>query len=196
MVARRDKAAVGGEAGPRSGGPLEVERRYWDPAGIANARICHSLVGCGQNYTCYTIYTRELLHSPPLLSYYHAPPAASSPALTPFLPRLVLPVPARSFARSSPRFFLTSLPSLAHRPPRPPFHIHYHHHHQHPPIRHPTATYIAARNAESYSVSLDSLKQVLMSCTPTPRPSPTTYPPGHRTLFGNPSATFHVTVTL
>lgn len=56
--ARGDKSAVGDEAGPCSRGrPLEVERRYWDPAGIANARICHSLVGCGQNYTCYTIYT-------------------------------------------------------------------------------------------------------------------------------------------
>lgn len=72
----------------------------------------------------------------------------------------------------------TVLPDLASfsrvRPPRPLFHIH--HHHQHPPIRHPTATYIAARNGESYSVSLDSLKQVLMSCTPTPRSSPTAYP--------------------
>lgn len=48
---------VGGEEGSCSRGPLEVGRRYWDPAGIANARICHSLVGCGQNYTCYTIYT-------------------------------------------------------------------------------------------------------------------------------------------
>lgn len=37
--------------------------------------------------------------------------------------------------------------------------------------------YRSARNAESYSVSLDSLKQVLMSCTPIPRSSPTAYPP-------------------
>lgn len=160
------------------GPPPEVERRYWDPAGIANARICHSLVGCGQNYTCYTIYTRELLHSPPLLSYYHAPPAASSPALTLFLSSALFSPGAYSLASSLARLytisFLTSLPSLALGPPRPPFHIH--HHHQHPPIRHPSATYIAARNAESYSVSLDSLKQVLMSCTPTPRSSPTAYP--------------------
>lgn len=146
-------------------------------------------------YMLHDIYARVTSFSSIALLLPCTSPAASSPALTPFLPRLVLPVPTRSLARSSPRFFLTSLPSLAPRPPRPPFHIH-HHHHQHPPIRHPTATYIAARNAESYSVSLDSLKQVLMSCTPTPRPSPTTYPPGHRTLFGNPSATFHVTVTL
>lgn len=72
----------------------------------------------------------------------------------------------------------TVLPDLASFsrtwPSRPPFHTH--HHHQHPPIRHPTATYIVTRNAESYSVSLDSLKQVLMSCTPTPRSSPTAYP--------------------
>lgn len=72
----------------------------------------------------------------------------------------------------------TVLPDLASFsrswPSRPLFHTH--HHHQHPPIRHLTATYIVARNAESYSVSLDSLKQVLMSCTPIPRSSPTAYP--------------------
>lgn len=117
-------------------------------------------------YMLHDIYAK-LLHSPPLLSYYHAPPAASSPTLTPSrspcllhsLISTVLPDPA-SFSRS--------------RSSRPPFHTH--HHHQHPPIRHLTATYIVARNVESYSVSLDSLKQVLMSCTPIPRSSPTAYP--------------------
>lgn len=70
---------------------------------------------------------------------------------------------------------LPDLASFSHlRPSRPLFHTH--HYHQHPPIRHLTATYIVARNAESYSVSLDSLKQVLMSCTPIPRSSPTAYP--------------------
>lgn len=95
----------------------EVERRYWDPAGIANARICHSLVGCGQNYTCYTIYTRELLHSPPLLSYYHAPPDASSPALTPARrspPRpSILPGVSHLTLAHLHGPSLTSLPSLA-----------------------------------------------------------------------------------
>lgn len=71
----------------------------------------------------------------------------------------------------------TVLPDLASfscsRSSRLPFRTH--HHHQHPPIHHPTAMYIVARNAESYSVSLDSLKQVLMSCTPIPWSSPTTY---------------------
>lgn len=117
----------------------------------------------------HDIYAK-LVHSPPLLSYYHAPPAASSPTLT----RLS----AVSFPMLPHSLISTVLPDLASfsrsRPSRPPFHIHQHH--QHPPIRHPTATYIVARNAESYSVSLDSLKQVLMSCTPTPRSSPTAYP--------------------
>lgn len=38
------------------------------------------------------------------------------------------------------------------------------------PWRSPRHTYIVSRNAESYSVSLDSLKQVLMSCAPSPPP--------------------------
>lgn len=132
-----------------------------------------------------TRYIRQLTSfSPLLLPYYHSPlpPAApsSSPVHTPFL-LSSFPFPA-SFARlhrvlpdlasfSRSRLFAAS---ISYTPP---------HRHQHPPIRHPARTYIAARNAESYSVSLDSLKQVLMSCTPTPRSSPT---PSYRTLFGKP----------
>lgn len=171
MVARKDKSAVGGEAGSCSRGPLEVGRRYWDPAGIANARICHSLVGCGQNYTCYTIYMPSyfiLLHCSPITM--HLPPL-----LLLLLPRLS----AVSFPMPTTHPLISKvLPDLASfsrsRPSRPPFRTH--HHHQHPPIRHLIATYIVARNVESYSVSLDSLKQVLMSCTPIPRSSPTAYP--------------------
>lgn len=75
-------------------------------------------------------------------------------------------------ARSSPRPFSDlSFPCPA--PASARSHIYYHH--QHSPIRYPTVTYIVPRNAESYSVSLDSLKQVSMSCTPTPRSSPTIY---------------------
>lgn len=66
--------------------------RYWDPAGIANARICHSLVGCGQNYTCFEIYARVTSFSSSFLSlclfllsyvhtYLHRPPP---PFLFPF----------------------------------------------------------------------------------------------------------------
>lgn len=144
-----------------------------------------------------TRYIRQVTSfSPLLLSYYHAPPAASSssPALTPFLLSSFPFLVPTSFV-SSPRVLpdLASFSrsrllaaSISYTPP---------HRHQHPPIRHPARTYIAARNAESYSVSLDSLKQVLMSCTPTPRSSPTAYPPSHRTLFEKP-ATFHATVTL
>lgn len=85
------------------------------------------------------------------------------------------------------------LPDLASfsrpRPSRPLFHTH--HHHQHPPIRHLIATYIVARNVESYSVSLDSLKQVLMSCTPIPRSSPTAYPLATEHSSSTLRATFH-----
>lgn len=121
-------------------------------------------------YMLHDIYAK-LLHSPPLLSYYHAPPAMpSSLTLTPSL--------RRRFPCLPHSLISTVLPDLASFsrswPSRPLFHTH--HHHQHPPIRHLTATYIVARNAESYSVSLDSLKQVLMSCTPIPRSSPTAYP--------------------
>lgn len=136
-----------------------------------------------------TRYIRQVTSfSPLLLSYYHAPssPAASSsPALAPVSP-LFLSIPRAYSVRSSPRVLpdLASFSrprllaaSISYTPP---------HCHQHPPIRHPARTYIAARNAESYSVSLDSLKQVLMSCTPTPQSSPTAYPPSHRTLFEKP----------
>lgn len=70
----------------------EVERRYWDPAGIANARICHSLVGCGQNYTCFEIYARVTSHSPLLLSPYILSPSScflSSLILGPILVALL-----------------------------------------------------------------------------------------------------------
>lgn len=134
-----------------------------------------------------TRYIRQVTSfSPLLLSYYHAPsfPTASS-SLAPVSP-LFLSIPRAYSVRSSPRVLpdLASFSrsrllaaSISYTPP---------HRHQHPPIRHPARTYIAARNAESYSVSLDSLKQVLMSCTPTPRSSPTVYPPNHPTLFEKP----------
>lgn len=101
--------------------------------------------------------------------------------LPPFLLLLLPRLSAITFLMPTTLAHLYSvLPNLASfsrsRSSQPPFHTH-HHHHQHPPIHHLTATYIVARNAtESYSVSLDSLKQVLMSCTPIPRTSPATYP--------------------
>lgn len=107
-----------------------------------------------------------LLHCTPITM--HLPPL-----LLLLLPRCT-PSPCSPYnpARSSPRPFSDlSFPCPAPASARP--HIHYHH--QHSPIRYPTATYIVPRNAESYSVSLDSLKQVSMSCTPTPRSSPTVY---------------------
>lgn len=106
---------------------------WWDVV-----RIIHAA-----RYIC----TRELLHSPPLLSYYHTPPTVSPylrPSFSPFLFTILTPFsPTDLTARSL-------------------FHIH--HHHQHSQIRHLTATYIVTRNVDSYSVSLDSFKQVLMSC--------------------------------
>lgn len=172
MVACEDKSVVGGKAGSCSRGPLQVARRYWNPAGIANARICHSLVECGQNYTCYTIYTPSyfiLLHCSPITM--HLSPLLRSLLLGFLPPCFGFPAALPALA---PRSSLTSLPSPTAVSAASISYIYYHH--QRSPIHHPTATYIVARNAESYSVSLDSLKQVLMSCTPIPRSSPTAYP--------------------
>lgn len=87
----RSKMVRGSKTAVLKGLP-EVERRYWDPAGIANARICHSLVGCGQNYTCFEIYARVTSHSPLLLSPYILPPSScflSSLILGPILVALL-----------------------------------------------------------------------------------------------------------
>lgn len=122
-------------------------------------------------YMLHDIYAKllhSLLYCSPITMH---PP---SPSLLLLLLLFLLSSFPRAYSvRSSPRVLpdLASFSrsrllaaSISYTPP---------HRHQHPPIRHPARTYIAARNAESYSVSLDSLKQVLMSCTPTPplRPS-------------------------
>lgn len=74
-----------------------------------------------------TQYIRQVTSfSPLLLSYYHAPPAASSsPALTPFLLSSFPFLVPTSFAHLHGSF-LTSLPSLARGFSRPRFHIHHH----------------------------------------------------------------------
>lgn len=95
-------------------------------------------------------------------SYSHP---LSPPSRSPCLPH-----PLISRSPSWPRFllslaaFATSI-SYTPLPPSTPSNSPSHH-----------DIYRSLRNAESYSVSLDSLKQVLMSCTPIPRSSPTTYP--------------------
>ena len=115
--------------------------RYWDPAGIANARICHSLVGCGQNYTCFEIYARVTSFSSSFLSlclfllsyvhtYLHRPPP---PFLFPFFSDSCL-ILVRCFILhlpiSHPRTQLSSPPdpfgsrceasSISYPPPPPP----------------------------------------------------------------------------
>lgn len=56
--------------------------------------------------------------------------------------------------------------------------LYFMHHHGHAHTDSPilAATYIVDRNAESYSVNLDSLKQVLMSCLPTTALAPPQFP--------------------
>lgn len=139
-------------------------------------------------YMLHDIYGKllhSLLYCSPITMHPPSPPLLLLPLLLPSL-FLLSSFPRVYSVRSSPRVLpdLASFSrsrllaaSISYTPP---------HRHQHPPIRHPARTYIAARNAESYSVSLDSLKQVLMSCTPTPRSSPTVYPPNHPTLFEKP----------
>lgn len=157
-------------------------------------------MGCGQNYICYTIYTLSyfilssialLLPCIPLCSFFFSCSYSVSPLLL-FIPCTCLPLRSLISPRVLPDLASFSrsrllAASISYTPP---------HRYQHPPIRHPARTYIAARNAESYSVSLDSLKQVLMSCTPTPRSSPTAYPLATEYSSRSLSATFHATVTL
>lgn len=94
-------------------------------------------------------------------SYPLSPPSRS--------PCLLSPHPLISRSPSWPRFLLplaAFATSISYTPPpSTPSNSPSHH-----------DIYRSLRNAESYSVSLDSLKQVLMSCTPIPRSSPTTYP--------------------
>lgn len=125
----------------RGGTTAREERgRYWDPAGIANARICHSLVGCGQNYTCFEIYHARVTSFSSISLFSYTLTRAYYTDSIPFLPFFsdsCLPSwldassPASSTCSSHPRFqtvvsqFLPALRGLLHFIPTTTINSHY-----------------------------------------------------------------------